>query len=196
MHAPVIHDERENGHGREPAAEDELQVPVRIRMISGIAGHGVARAYGYTVIAAALGIRAELIEGSTRSGRTGLRVAVYAPENGDESLPGRLDSLYDDIAREAETVAAEKRAQMRRESGQPLAGYEVNRFTRAVLAGFAEGAARMLRTDSALRPAAGYRTGSRARSIDEKAHSAGMRAGRAYAERALVPLAGAAGDAG
>lgn len=165
----------------EGSAEDAgaVRAPDRIRDIPGTAGHGVARAYGYIALAAAYGAEAELVEGSTRTGRGMLRVAVYAtPEAADE-----IDRMYAALAPAAEDAAGERRAQARKDDRMP-AGYDVNRMTRAVLAGFLAGAAGVLKTDDALKVPA-YKTGSRARVVDDPSYRAGVRLGKQYAEKNL-----------
>lgn len=171
-------------------ADPEDRAPDRIREIDWTAGHGVARAYGYAAIAAAYNCRAELLKGGTHSGRIPLTVAVYAPsgaENADEILT-TVNDIYDALAPEAEKYAKERRAHVRQETPDTApTGYQVNRFTRGVIAGFLQGAASVLRTEHAIKPEP-YRIGSRARVIDESAHRIGLNAGRAYARNTLLPL--------
>lgn len=168
-------------------AQDTARVPARIREINGIAGHGVARAYGYITLAAAFGAEAELVDGSTRSGKAGLRIAVHEPQHGGEQVLDQVDDLYARLIAEAEKTAAEQRAAARHDENlrQHIAGYETNRFTRAVIAGFLQGAARVLKTEQAIRPAP-YKNASRARVIDEHAHRIGLRAGAAYARSSII----------
>ncbi len=152
----------------------------RVREIPGGAGHGPARAYGYIAIATALGASAELTSGGTRStSRNPLIVTVRA----DDDTFSRVNEIYDAVAPEAEGYAALKRTEARR-SGSVQGSYEVSLLTRAVLAGFPQGAASALREPGATRPAP-FREATRARLSDEHAHRSAVVAGRAWAMRNL-----------
>ena len=183
--------EQEDVTEPEPGPEPEPRAPDRVQEIDGTAGHGVARAYGFIALAAAYGCKAELIEGSTRSGsKMKLKVAVYAPD-GIEDAEQALDivaSMYEVLAPEAEKFTKERRDHVRHEedSAGVLAGYEINRFSRAVLAGFLQGAAGVLKTEHAIKPPP-YRLQTRARAVNEAAHRSGLSGGRAYAKNVLQP---------
>lgn len=160
------------------AAEPETHV----RQIPGGAGHGPARAYGYIAIARALGAEAELTRGGTRStSRNPLEVTVRAPE----AIFERVNSLYDQVAEVADKVAADKRAAARKAGTQFKSSYDVNLLTRAVLAGFPQGAASALREPGSTRPLS-LREATRARLVDEHAHRSAVASGRAWAEKNLV----------
>lgn len=169
----------------DPAAD---RAPDFIREIDWTAGHGVARAFGYITLAAAYGVKAELLKGGTHSGRIPLTVAVYAPENTEngEEILDTVNDIYDVLAAEAEKTARDKREAYRKTDAEPLQGYAVNRFSRAILAGFLQGAAGVLKTERALKTES-YRLGTRARAVDENAHRTGLNAGRTYARTVLIP---------
>lgn len=152
-----------------------------VREIPGGAGHGPARAYGYIAVATALGAEAELTEGGTRStSRNPLKITVRA----DPETFRRVNDLYDEIAPVAEQAAAVKRDEARK-SGRPLKSYEMSLLSRAVLAGFPQGAASALRAPGTTRPAP-LREATRARFVDESAHRSAVALGRAWASRALA----------
>lgn len=171
-------------------AEPEAQAgEVHIREIPGAAGHGPARAYGYIAVAQALGVQAELTAGGTRStSRNPLQVTV----NATDDLFRRVNVLYDEIAPAAETVAAEMRSAARKE--QKFNGsYEISLLTRAVLAGFPQGAASALREPGTTVPRP-FRESTRARLADEAAHRSAVVSGRAWAERNLLAAAAQPGE--
>jgi hypothetical protein len=155
-----------------------------VREIPGEAGHGPARAYGYIALAQAFGASASLTSGGTRStGAHPLQVTVTA----DAATFERINSTYDEIAPVAERVAAEKRAEIRKE--QPVGGsYELALLTRAVLAGFPLGAASAFREPGTTKPSP-LREATRARKVNNEVYRAAVASGRAWARRSLTPPA-------
>jgi hypothetical protein len=151
-----------------------------IREIPGGAGHGPARAYGYIAIATALGAQAELTEGGTRS--TGAHPLIVTVQSDDETF-ARINDIYDEVAPVAEQTAAVKRDEARK-SGQPLKSYELSLLSRAVLAGFPQGAASALREPGTTRPRP-LREATRARLVDEHSYRSAVSSGRAWAHRNL-----------
>jgi hypothetical protein len=177
--------------GEDPPPEVEhvpvpdTQADVRIREIPGAAGHGPARAYGYIAVASALGVQAELTEGGTRStSARPLRVTVHA----DPETFERINDLYDTLAPEAERVAAARRTEARKDGRR---SYELSLLTRAVLAGFPQGAASALREPGTTKPVP-FREATRARLIDSDTHLSAISVGRAWAVHNLVPASASA----
>lgn len=165
----------------ESEPESDVEVEAYVREIPGGAGHGPARAYGYIAVAVALGAEAELTAGGTRStSRNPLQVTVRA----DPETFAKVNDVYDEIAPVAEQTAAAKRDEARK-SGRSIKSYEMSLLSRAILAGFPQGAASALRTPGTTRPAP-FREATRARFTDDAAHRSAVALGRAWAARTIA----------
>lgn len=174
-------DSEPEGDSASEEPESDVEVEAYVREIPGGAGHGPARAYGYIAVATALGAEAELTAGGTRStSRNPLIVTVHA----DPETFAKVNDVYDEIAPVAEQTAAAKRDEARK-AGRALKSYEMSLLSRAVLAGFPQGAASALRAPGTTRPAP-FQQATRARFTDDAAHRSAVALGRAWAARTIA----------